>query len=47
VFVQTSGGAGALQLVRAAFQRSQQTHVRAKRDDISAIVACYPSATLC
>ncbi|HEY1348017.1 MAG TPA: PP2C family serine/threonine-protein phosphatase [Ktedonobacteraceae bacterium] len=39
--VQTSGQAAALQLVNAASQRSQQTHVRAKRDDISAIVAWY------
>lgn len=37
----------ALQLVHAASQRSQQTHVRAKRDDISVIVAWYPSAVLC
>ncbi len=42
--VQTSGRAGALQMVNAAFQRSQQTHIRAKRDDVSAIVAWYPSA---
>lgn len=45
--VQMSGTAGALQLVHAASQRSQQTHVRAKRDDISAIVVWYSSALLC
>ncbi|HEU5379813.1 MAG TPA: PP2C family serine/threonine-protein phosphatase [Ktedonobacteraceae bacterium] len=45
--VRTPGKAAALQLVNAASQRSQQTHIRAKRDDISAIVAWYPSALLC
>lgn len=45
--VQTCGTAGALQLVNAAVQRSQQAHVRAKYDDISAILAWYPSALLC
>src|SRR5581483_1513661 len=45
--VQTPSQAAALQLVSTASQRSQQTHVRAKRDDISAIVAWYPSALLC
>ena len=45
--VQTAGQAAALRLVSAAAQRSQQAHVRAKRDDISAIVAWYPSALLC
>lgn len=39
--VQTTGQAAALRLVSAAAQRSQQAHVRAKRDDISAIVAWY------
>lgn len=45
--VQTPGQAAAHQLVDAASQRSQQTHIRAKHDDISAIVAWYPSALLC
>lgn len=39
--LQTSDTASALPLVHAALQRSQQTHLRAKRDDISAIVARY------
>lgn len=34
---------GAQRLVYAASQRSQQAHLRAKPDDISAIVAWYPS----
>jgi len=42
--VHTSGTAGALHLVHVAFERSLQRHVRTKRDDISAIVAWYPSA---
>jgi serine/threonine protein phosphatase PrpC len=45
--LQTNNQAAALQLINAASQRSQQTHIRAKRDDISAIVAWYPSALLC
>jgi protein phosphatase len=45
--VQIPSQAAALQLVNAASQRSQQTHIRAKRDDISAIVVWYLSALLC
>lgn len=41
--MQTSSRTGAAHLVNAAFQRSQQTHVRAKRDDISAILVRYLS----
>ena len=36
------GGSGAWHLVSAAYERSQQSHLRAKKDDISAIVAWYP-----
>lgn len=40
--VQTYDTVGAHLLVQAAFERSLQRHVRAKRDDISAIVIWYP-----
>jgi serine/threonine protein phosphatase PrpC len=36
-----SDGTSAQRLVNAAYHRSQQTHFRAKQDDISAIVALY------
>lgn len=43
--LQTSKETSAHRLVNAAYQRSQQEHLRAKCDDISAIVAWYsPSA---
>jgi serine/threonine protein phosphatase PrpC len=39
--LQGSDGTDAQRLVSAAYHRSQQTHLRAKQDDISAIVAQY------
>lgn len=45
--VQTGSTTGALHLVQAAVHRSQQAHIRAKPDDISAILIWYPSALLC
>lgn len=44
--LQLAGEVGAERLVSAAYQRSQQEHIRAKRDDISAIVAWYPPTQL-
>jgi protein phosphatase len=35
----TAGESGAQRLVNAAYQRSQEEHMRSKRDDLSAIVA--------
>ncbi|HEU5382840.1 MAG TPA: PP2C family serine/threonine-protein phosphatase [Ktedonobacteraceae bacterium] len=40
-----SKASGAHQLVHAAYERSQTNHLRAKRDDISALVAWYPALT--
>lgn len=38
-----SKASSARQLVHAAYERSQTNHLRAKRDDISAIVVWYPT----